>query len=348
MNKKAVMNVKNINKILKSSKELLVIPHWDSDGLSSAAMLALKFNSAKAFFKIPPIGEYWISKDFLEELHEITYDTVVILDWAIPFSEIKKLHKICNHIIIIDHHYNVIPAKNENNVYTLNPKIDGSEKYCSTTFVIWKYLNAKFPKLMLLGLIGDYGSLLINIKDHIPELKEYLANDFNYLKEIISLIDSNYKLLNRKGVLKTLHKLLECPETLECIANDKKLVEQKKKLDKLINDILTKNIVYKDFFIIKIINTKAYVISDISRILAWKNPEKIVIVTNYGYSEKNAQIYVRLANKKINLKPLLSMLKREAVSIGGKDEVVGVIVNKKNVDHIVKRIISIIKNYKME
>jgi len=149
-------NIKDaVGKLLEISKgeEILVVSHFDTDGISSAAIMiqALKRMDRKFSVKILK----GLERDFIYNIEK--NKPVIFLDLAsgmlnhIRDSGLKK-------VFIIDHHELVqeIPE----NVTMVNPMMRDKEKMSSSglTYLFCREIdkeNKKLAKLAVLGMIGD-------------------------------------------------------------------------------------------------------------------------------------------------------------------------------------------------
>lgn len=138
-------------------KDILIISHFDTDGITSAAIFGgcLKKLDKKFSFKIIKS----LDKEFIENLPKTK--TLVFLD--LGSSNLKELSELPNEVFIIDHHEIQrdigIPLEN---ISIINPHIFHSAEDMSgscTTYLIAKELmgmaDVRMAALAIIGMVGD-------------------------------------------------------------------------------------------------------------------------------------------------------------------------------------------------
>ena len=138
---------------IPKEQEILVVSHFDTDGISSAAIMiqALKKMDRKFSVKILK----GLDREFIYNLEK--NKPVIFLDLASSMLDYIKKHEF-QEVFIIDHHDIVqdIPE----NVIIVNPMMHDKEKISSSglTYLFCREINPenkKLAKLAVLGMIGD-------------------------------------------------------------------------------------------------------------------------------------------------------------------------------------------------
>ena len=145
-----------IEKFLKETagKNLQVISHFDTDGITSAAIITQTLKKIDQKFSLKIVKS--LNSKIIKSLDPER--PVLFLDLASGSFEHLKNSKI-KKIFIIDHHEldkNQIPQ----NVTIINPQLDKKQKISSSglSYLFSKKLdegNKEFAKLAVLGMIGD-------------------------------------------------------------------------------------------------------------------------------------------------------------------------------------------------
>ncbi len=135
------------------NKEILLISHFDTDGITSAAIMIQALEKLDKRFSVKIVK-------YLEE--EMIYDLpknklILFLDLASGSLDYIKKAGLKN-VFIIDHHE--IVQKIPDNVAILNPILTSKEKISSAglVYLFCKEINPenkRFAKLAVLGMIGD-------------------------------------------------------------------------------------------------------------------------------------------------------------------------------------------------
>jgi RecJ-like exonuclease len=161
----------SVEKFLQVSKdrEILVVSHFDTDGISSAAIMiqALKIMDKKFSLKILKR----LDPEFIYKLEK--NKPVIFLDLASGMLDNIRESGV-SEVFIIDHHEIVqnIPE----NVTIVNPMLHDEEKISSSglTYLFCKEIsqeNKKFAKLAVLGMIGDL------LEAHIDKLNNGILEE---------------------------------------------------------------------------------------------------------------------------------------------------------------------------
>jgi len=309
----------------------LLIHHWDTDGICSAQILLDYLSDKKIINVTPEIGNYYLTENELKQYS--VYDFVIIVDMAFPKENILRLAKNAK-VLIFDHHL----GKKIKEVYHENPVIKGKkpDKYPSASWIINQYLDNSVNLYALLGIVGDHEQKIKNNKPFNNIIMNF-CNDsnitFDDMLKMVYLLDSNYKIGDKKAVEKAPNLLLNYTSTFEILKNlqwNKNL----KKLNKEITKQLEKVSDEIDGTIIKKINTPYNIISTITRKIAWDS-RKNTLVINTGFFKDMDQIYMR-SNK--NAESIIKRGKDLGFKCGGKREVLGAIVPKNKTDSFVEEI----------
>ena len=248
------------------NKEIFVISHFDTDGITSATILIQTLRKLDKRFSVK------IVKRLEEEtLVNIPKDKVIIfLDLASgSLDYISKLN--LKDVFIIDHHevFQAVPE----GINIVNPELNGKEKISasSLTYLFCKYLteeNKELAKLAILGMIGDC------MEKSIDKINNLIINDGEVKRKRGLLIYPSTRPLNRTleycsdpyipditgnalGVTQLLRDTGLCPAN----GKYKSLIElDEEEMSKLVTAIILKNPKVKnkeiigDIFLIKLFN----------------------------------------------------------------------------------------------
>lgn len=248
------------------NKEILIISHFDTDGISSATIMIQTLKKLDKNFSVKILKS--LEKEFIYNLPK---DRIILfLDLAsgslnhIADSGLKN-------IFIIDHHE--IIQKIPDGIKIINPELENKEKISSSslTYLFCKKINPKnkeFAKLAILGMIGD------SMEKEIDKLNNEIINDSKIKKKRGLLIYPSTRPLNRtleyssnpyipgvtgdaRGVIELLRETGLTPEN----GRYKSLIElNEKEMSKLTTAIMLRNPKIKnreiigDIFLIKIFN----------------------------------------------------------------------------------------------
>lgn len=309
----------------------LLIYHWDTDGICSARLLLEHLSDKNIVNKTPELGNYFLTENELNEYSD--YDFVIIADMSLPKDNVLKLAKNAK-VLIFDHHL----GQEIKEVFHQNPVIKGEnpDEYPSTSWIINRHLDNPENLFALLGVVGDYEQKIKNNQLLYTAITNFCNENnltFDDMLKMVYLLDSNYKIGDKKAVEIAPRLLLNYTSANEILEN----TQWNKNLTKL-NEEITKQLEQAsdeiNGTILKKINTQYNIISTITRKVAWESGKNTLVI-NTGFFEDMDQVYVR-SNK--NAEPMIKRGKDLGFKCGGKKEVLGAIVPKDKTDSFVEEI----------
>lgn len=310
----------------------LIIHHWDTDGICSACLLMKHLSNKNIVNKTPELGNYYLTEEELDDYSK--YDFVIIADMNFPEENILRLAKKAK-VTIFDHHLGKLIKE----VFHHNPVIKGEnpDEWPSASWIINSFLDNDINLFALLGIVGDHEQKIENNKPFYKIITDFCnRNNLNFdsMLKMIYLLDSNYKLGDKKAVEEAPHLLL-INDSPAYILDNEKWNKNLKKLDKVINKQLEKPGKLINGIIFKKINTSYNIISTITRKIAWERG-KNTIVANTGFFKDKDQIYMRSSK---NTEPMILRGKSLGFKCGGKEEVLGAVVPKDKTDSFVQELL---------
>jgi RecJ-like exonuclease len=136
------------------NKQIRIISHYDTDGITSAAIMARTLKKLDKRFSIKIVKQ--LEKEQIKNSRKD--DVLVFLD--LGSSSLQELAKLKNDIFVIDHHE--ISGEVGKNTTLINPHSFGKEGISASglTYLFSKTLNPKNKELANLALIGMVGDML--------------------------------------------------------------------------------------------------------------------------------------------------------------------------------------------
>jgi len=310
----------------------LLIHHWDTDGICSAKLILEHLKDKNIDNKTPILGNYYLTPEEIQQYKK--YDFVIIADMSLPEDNIKQLAEHAQ-IMIFDHHL----GKEIKTVFHHNPIIKGEnpDLYPSASWIVNNYLKKEVNLFAILGIIGDHEQKIKNNQKFHKIITEFCEQShlvFDDLLQMAYLLDTNYKLGDKKSVEQAPHLLLNVNTPEEILNNQtwnnnltKLNNEIKKQLDAPSDEI--------DGIIMKKISTTYNIISTITRRIAWDSGKNTIVV-NTGFFNDKDQIYLRSIK---DAQPIIQRGKDLGFKCGGKKEVLGAIVPKEKTDFFITEIL---------
>jgi len=147
-----IEKVANIVKSIIKNKKVKIISHYDTDGLTSAAIIAKMLLREGVNFEIRIVKR--LSSEVLEKLNVSENDFLIFTD--LGSGQLNLLQTILSktQILILDHH---IPVDiNHFNLFHLNPIVYGEEPISSSLlcYIFAKFFNYKNIDLVDLAIVG--------------------------------------------------------------------------------------------------------------------------------------------------------------------------------------------------
>jgi RecJ-like exonuclease len=144
-----------VSKFLESSKSkhTTIVSHYDTDGITSAAIMARTLSRLKRSFSLKIVKH--LEPSILKELNG---DLILFLDLGGTFLE--RFSNLNKEIIVIDHHE--VPGEIPSNITVVNPRIYGQEEISAAglTYLFCKEIDEKNKDLANLAVIGMVGDML--------------------------------------------------------------------------------------------------------------------------------------------------------------------------------------------
>lgn len=335
-------------------KEIQVISHFDTDGITSAAIIVQALRGLDRKFNLKIIKN--LDKDFIKNLQK--NKIILFLDLASGSLDYIKDWGL-NEVFIIDHHE--IIQKIPENVKIINPQLHEKQKISSSglAYLFSKEINPENKKLVKLAVIGMVGDRL---EKEIEKFEAFDDSEIKIKKGL--LIYPATRPLNRvlefssnpyipgvtgdaNGVIELLREASLSPTK----GKYKSLLElDEKEMEKLITAIMLRNPKSKekkiigDIFLVKLYNQ----LEDAREISA-----KINACSRSGQSEIAAQFCLEIPSAKKAAEKIYLKYKQELISglsfIKESEKINGenfVIINAKNKikDTMIGTIASILSN----
>lgn len=179
-----------------NNKKILIISHYDTDGITSASIMASALKKIERDFSIRIIKQ--LEKETIENLPKD--EILMFLD--LGSGNIKELNRLKNKIYIIDHHeisHEIKKEKLKENLYIINPNLNNAENLSGSclTYLFVKEIDKENKNLANLAVVGMVGDMLDR---NIGKIGNTIINDA--------------EMIIKKGLLfypatRPLHKALE-------------------------------------------------------------------------------------------------------------------------------------------
>lgn len=137
-----------------SHKSIKIISHYDTDGITSAAIMARTLKSLDKKFSIKILKQ--LEKEQIESIRPKKNELLILLD--LGSSCLEELGGFDSDVLVIDHHE--ITSKHNVNTVFINPHLFNEEEISASglTYLFCKEIckdNKELANLAIIGMVGD-------------------------------------------------------------------------------------------------------------------------------------------------------------------------------------------------
>ena len=298
----------------------LIVHHWDTDGVASAALLVKALRLEEFTNMTAPIGEFRFDERLWKAIEKA--DRLYILDFNVP----GEVEKVRTPTLFIDHHTQ--PRIKNPLVEQVNPSLEGPY-YPSCSLVVSEHFGI-WNAWSALGVVGDIGEKAFEIRAVNELLRKANLSRTEALR-LVELIDSNYIAMEREAVEGAVAVLLESEirEVLEYEPWIKKADAIKEAIESALSSVEERNgFAFVEF------ESPFNVISKVARRLVWEMGHRGAVVLNRNFHGK-AQVYFRISPKeaeRIEMGEVIAKLRSLGTNSGGKREVLGCVCERNKIE----------------
>jgi len=151
---KAIEQAANLFLEKSSGKAIRVVSHYDTDGITSAAIMAKTLKRLDKKFTIKIVKN--LDKEFIENLNHS--ELIIFLD--LGSNSLDEISKLKTDVFVMDHHE--ISSKQGDNTIMINPHLFGDEEISASglAYLFSKSIDKKNKDLANLALVGMVGDML--------------------------------------------------------------------------------------------------------------------------------------------------------------------------------------------
>lgn len=314
------------------AKKGVIIHHWDTDGMVSAALL-------RDFFKreypnitldlfVPTITNYYLTAEQINALSQASYDFVMTCDINFPESTINDLAEAWpGQTYIFDHHHQA-PFTN---VHYYNKPYPACAAYINDLLGFPNTLQA------VIAIVGDKEEAVQQDLEFYPRVEEIMQQyslSFTQLLEARQLIDSNYIVDDYEGMSATVELLETDPMA---VLTDTRLRQNIQQIDDTLAHIVEQPAVqWSEYVSYFDLHNTFNILSHATRALSRQFPEQVIVTRQF----KNDQytFYMRRRDAAVDMRDMIAFARELGLNSGGKEDVVGIIVDKAAVETVMPKL----------
>lgn len=306
----------------------LLVYHWDTDGITSAALLLNFLAEHKPDWQIqllhPTIGNYFLTPEELGYMRENRFDAIWSVDLNFELKTIEELEALAPAVFVLDHHIQTRDIKRPGKQDTLYP---------GNSFLVNTILENPLQVTAVLGMIGDQEERLKERKDFYPFVEQVIQQtsfDFDDLLHLTKLIDTNYITLDSAGLERMIQVVRQDPLQL---FQDQILMDKERVIDgTLLKAQMVEGKSLGKYGLEFTLESPLHLLSEYTRSLSRRFPDKLVMVSQRHATYSN--IYLRRRNLPFDLSSFVDLALEQGCNAGGKVEVAGIIVPPEKIDSI--------------
>lgn len=317
-------------------KKLLLLYHWDTDGLASAALFLNYIEQVspqtEGVLMSPTINNYFLTEKELGKIRSFDSEVLVIVDINFDVTVIEQLEELVKEVFVFDHHSQTANIR--------RPGVQDT-RYPGCSMMVNDYLMKPLSLVAILGMVGDQEDRIVENKEFYPPVQKMMKENsltFDDVQRITKLVDTMYMVMDVEGLQYAIQLLRSDPMLAvhdeRLLANKRKLQEvMKRECLKEMKD-MGKNILYMP------IQSEMSLISEVTRARAKEYPDKIIVTDQIRGAD--ASLYVRRRDYDIDLGVVADLARSKGFNAGGKPEVVGVVLPSVSVPEFRKEVISLL------
>ncbi|ASJ06249.1 DHH family phosphoesterase [Thermococcus pacificus] len=302
----------------------LIVHHWDTDGVTSAALLVRALGLKEFTNMTAPIGEFRFDGRIWDAIERA--ERLYVLDFNVP----DEVEKVKVPTLFIDHHTQ--PKIKNPLVEQVNPSLEG-KYYPSCSLVVSEYFGI-WNAWSALGVVGDIGEKAFELETVNELLRKANLSRTEALR-LVELIDSNYIAMEREAVEEAVTVLLE--SEIKDLLEYEPWIKKAKAIRDAIENALS-SVEEKNGFALVEFESPYNVISKVARKLVWEMNYRGAVVVNRNFHGK-AQVYFRISPEeaeRIDMGKVITRLRGLGTNAGGKREVLGCVCERDKIDDVLK------------
>ncbi len=302
-------------------RKLVLLFHWDCDGLASAALFMNYLEEAspetEVILEHPTINRYFLVEEEIAWIDGYDADAVVVMDFNAPLATIEGLERQ-NTVYVFDNHSQTADID--------RPGLQDIN-FPSASMLINDYLGDKPSLLAVLGAVGDKEEEIQKDKRFWPKVKKVMEEvglDWDSIQRITKLVDTMYMLGDSDGLKDTVELLREEPMDIlddeQFAKNEKAIAEEMKRVlnQKPLTFDQTDDLVAFGF------NSEVSVLSEATRAKAREYDDKVVLT--WQSKDGLDMVYVRTRSDKLDCRTVTEFARGLGQNSGGKPEVAGIVL----------------------
>lgn len=316
--------------------KLIILHHWDTDGLVCAAMFMdfMEVNAPEVEIVLmnPTINNYFLVEAEYNWIAEQNADVILTTDINFPVDVIDRIDEIVDHSFVFDHHTQTANID--------RPGVQNVE-YPGCTMLVSQYLGRQDDLVSVSGAIGDQEDKILE-HDWWPRIEAVLKKediDFNDVLRLTKLIDTSYIV----GKQEDLHYAIDLirKDMVLGLSDDRFFANEQLIMTEFDRESTKEmDVVLDGAGLFQVIESELSLISEVTRARAKAHPDKLII-TQQSWGEMSS-FYVRHRELDIDLGIVVDLARGKGYNAGGKPEVAGVVIATADLDAFREEVLALL------
>ena len=311
---------------LSSPDPLVVVHHWDTDGVASALILREERGEEPLFFPPSP-GRYSLTAPEREELSSLSPREILLADMNLSQEEYLFLQRTAQgNFTAYDHHGGYRAPEG---IRLINPLISGGDPgdALSTTAVLRRHFSRSEDLLYWLGVWGDTGFKTPDGSERSIALDRFLESEGRGRSEflrLVTLLDLPYRTGRREMVL----LLMERVRTIDLweLLKEELFVRLEEEIEEALRSAEA-SLLHEGPFQAVFFSGKPLISSQLCRTLYARDPDRLSLVVH----DRGEDLQFYLRTQTGPFPELIGKAKGMGFSAGGKGDVVGAVLKPEEV-----------------
>lgn len=324
--------------ISQHPRTVLLIHHWDTDGVASAALMRQYITEHSAQTEVtlyhPTINLYFLTEEQYGWIEQQRFDVIICVDLNFPLDVFQRLQTLAPQLFVFDHH-----------VQTAELHLPGVQdaSYPGASQLVADQLMLPLSLVSVLGMVGDQEDAIQQWEKFYPMVVQVMKETgmtFDQLQRLTKLLDTMYIVGDDEGLAYAIALLHGTDNAVaESITHDQRLLQAEKTIAAEKETVLAEKmedascgtatkIYYQE------IEARSNIISEVTRARAKQFPNDVIMTTHH-IGNDFANVYVRTRRQDIDLSPLVMFARSKGLNAGGKKEVVGTILPQEQLEEYV-------------
>ncbi len=312
----------------RPSEPVLVVHHWDADGIAAAAVLAREWGPGAAERLVPEIGEYSVEAVLSRLRGYGGYPGVAVLDYGIAGGLPLLAAAVgASTVLYVDHHLvecgcTHCSCCNPLSVRWWLPEPWGGERDYPSAALLLSGLVGHSLDLGLVGLVGDVPGVVDRRRAEITRVLGAYGITVEELVEAVRNVDSCYVLFDYECIERAVETLAY--RGVAEAAWEPRLAAARGKLQALLEDMmgrLESVAERRDGVVYAFLEGDALVYSKLGRYMATDiaGRDEVAVLAYYMAAKGTGVVYVRSVSRSVAW--LIDWARSRGLNAGGKERV---------------------------